>query len=426
MLTSDYLNGFLTGRLAAVIIEFVLFYFITRVRFRKLDFLFMLVVYSISLGMQFAVFIPNDLAYFLGSSVEILFYWGYFRKRVGNLFSIAAITFICSVNTLLTIIPNWLAKFWPVEYTLLVEIISLVITCWVIKRYRYRINSFFNGENAKVASLLIIYFYIFVIMLNEIGIDGLTPKSELIFCLIILIQFIFIIAIYVSSVLLQQKLLKKQEEKNMQLYLHNLESSEDRLRKFKHDYLNLLATLRVNKSLTADQKAIEELEQYTQDQINDPNMWQFKNLNHLHNVAIKNIVLSKLIKMNECGINYSFECQKNIERLPKNIQIFDLVRIIGIVIDNAIEESQKLGKEQAMIKIMFYQEKPDELEFKIMNKCAFGQMNLNLIRQKGYTTKKNHQGYGLANIQEINDHYDNMFIDYSIKDNWFSFTLAII
>ena len=426
MLTSDYLNGFLTGRLVAVIIEFILFYFITRVRFRKLDFLFMLVVYSISLGVQFAVSIPNDIAYFSESSVEILLYWGYFCKRVGNLFSIAAITFICSVNTLLTIIPNWLVKFWPVEYTLLVEIISLVITCWVIKRYRYRINSFFNGENAKVASLLIIYFYIFVMMLSKIGVDGLTPKSELIFCLIILIQFIFIIAIYVSSVLLQQKMLKKQEEKNMQLYLHNLESSEDRLRKFKHDYLNLLATLRVNKSLAADQKAIEELEQYTQDQINDPNMWQFKNLNHLHNVAIKNIVLSKLIKMNECGINYSFECEKNIELLPQNIQIFDLVRIIGIVIDNAIEESQKLGKGQGMIKIMFYQENPSELEFKIMNKYAFDQLNPNQIRQKGYTTKKNHQGYGLANIQEINDHYDNMFIDYSIKDNWFSFTLAII
>nr|WP_257790662.1 GHKL domain-containing protein [Lactobacillus helveticus] len=47
------------------------------------------------------------------------------------------------------------------------------------------------------------------------------------------------------------------------------------------------------------------------------------------------------------------------------------------------------------------------------------------MKQAGYTTKKKHQGLGLANGQAINDQYDNMFIKYSEKDNWFSFTMVI-
>ena len=121
-----------------------------------------------------------------------------------------------------------------------------------------------------------------------------------------------------------------------------------------------------------DQKLVQEFAQYTEKQINDENSWHFKNLNHLHNDALKSLVVNKLAQANELGIKYSFECEKEIKVLPKNVKLFDLVRIIGIAFDNAIEESEQL-----------------------------------------------------ANVQAINDQYDNMFIEYSEKDNWFNFTMVI-
>lgn len=51
---------------------------------------------------------------------------------------------------------------------------------------------------------------------------------------------------------------------------------------------------------------------------------------------------------------------------------------------------------------------------------------MNQVNKKGYTTKEDHHGLGLATAQEINDSYSNMFIEYSNKDGWFSFTLVII
>ena len=196
--------------------------------------------------------------------------------------------------------------------------------------------------------------------------------AEIFGILIMGMQSLFIVAVYIASVQLQKKLLKKQEQRNFKLYLHDLEDSEDRLRRFKHDYLNLLATMRTVAVNNHDQKLVQELAQYTEKQINDENSWHFKNLNHLHNDALKGLVVNKLAQANELGIKYSFECEKEIKVLPKNVKLFDLVRIIGIAFDNAIEESEQL-----------------------------------------------------ANIQAINDQYDNMFIEYSEKDNWFNFTMVI-
>ena len=66
------------------------------------------------------------------------------------------------------------------------------------------------------------------------------------------------------------------------------------MRRFKHDYLNLLATMRTVAVNNHDQKLVQELAQYTEKQINDENSWHFKNLNHLHNDALKGLVVNKL------------------------------------------------------------------------------------------------------------------------------------
>lgn len=48
--------------------------------------------------------------------------------------------------------------------------------------------------------------------------------------------------------------------------------------------------------------------------------------------------------MYNLGIKYNFECRQEITKLPQNFDALDLVRIIGITCDNAIEESKLLKK----------------------------------------------------------------------------------
>ncbi|MSE09407.1 GHKL domain-containing protein, partial [Lactobacillus salivarius] len=40
-------------------------------------------------------------------------------------------------------------------------------------------------------------------------------------------------------------------------------------------------------------------------------------------------------------------------------------------------------------------------------------------------TKKNHDGLGLANIEELSQPYNDIFINYQIKDGWFTFLMVM-
>lgn len=354
----------------------------------------------------------------------IALYYCYFYKRAGKLLTVAAITLIHSVLILTYLMSNYVFSYLPIIFAFLFYPVVLTILYLILKKWRYQIHQFLTNENRRIADWLVVYLYACALIVNIMRVPEIKLPAEIFGILIMEMQFLFIVAVYIASVQLQKKLLKKQEQRNFKLYLHDLEDSEDRLRRFKHDYLNLLATMRTVAVNNHDQKLVQELAQYTEKQINDENSWHFKNLNHLHNDALKSLVVNKLAQANELGIKYSFECEKEIKVLPKNVKLFDLVRIIGIAFDNAIEESEQLDNERAEIKVMFYQEKAGELEFRIVNKCR-QKINAREIHQKDYTTKEKHQGLGLANVQAINDQYDNMFIEYSEKDNWFNFTMVI-
>ena len=354
----------------------------------------------------------------------IALYYCYFYKRAGKLLTVAAITLIHSVLILTYLMSNYVFSYLPIIFAFLFYPVVLTILYLILKKWRYQIHQFLTNENRRIADWLVVYLYACALIVNIMRVPEIKLPAEIFGILIMEMQFLFIVAVYITSVQLQKKLLKKQEQRNFKLYLHDLEDSEDRLRRFKHDYLNLLATMRTVAVNNHDQKLVQELAQYTEKQINDENSWHFKNLNHLHNDALKSLVVNKLAQANELGIKYSFECEKEIKVLPKNVKLFDLVRIIGIAFDNAIEESEQLDNERAEIKVMFYQEKAGELEFRIVNKCR-QKINAREIHQKDYTTKEKHQGLGLANVQAINDQYDNMFIEYSEKDNWFNFTMVI-
>lgn len=97
--------------------------------------------------------------------------------------------------------------------------------------------------------------------------------------------------------------------------------------------------------------------------------------------------------------------------------------MLGIAYDNAIEESLKLGDE-AKIDTMIYQEN-GKLEIEIKNRCRDMGIAIQDMKKSGFTTKKNHQGLGLANIEEIRKRYDDILLNYQIKDGWFTFLIVM-
>ena len=88
----------------------------------------------------------------------------------------------------------------------------------------------------------------------------------------------------------------------------------------------------------------------------------FKILKNINNEVLRSIFINKLNSIYQKDIKYHFECLTEINDLP-NIDLFDLIRIIGIAYDNALEECVNLrhsGINTVEINSMLYQDAPNK------------------------------------------------------------------
>lgn len=98
--------------------------------------------------------------------------------------------------------------------------------------------------------------------------------------------------------------------------------------------------------------------------------------------------------------------------------IINLSRIIGILLDNAIEASEKI-EDDPLIRIAFIKNEDDSVMFIIMNKCKPDMPRVHTLFQENYSTKGKNRGLGLSNLKEITDATSNVLLDTTIDNNYF-------
>lgn len=282
-----------------------------------------------------------------------------------------------------------------------------------------------DNEYGKVYFFLILYLYfgsiaVYYLANYVIKIDILAYTIAII---IIIGQLIFSLYIYNNSKKIRQDKLNLQQIKDLKTYTQQLESSQRGLRKFKHDYQNMLLSLKLSAKKSHDKELIDKLAEYSSKTLEDKVLWQFNDVDNVKDELLKSLFISKLNRIFQNNIQYSFECRIVIENLSNKYNSFDIVRILGIVYDNAIEESLEFGDE-ARIDTMVYREN-GELEIEIKNRCRNTDLTIQDMRKSGFTTKKHHDGLGLANIEELSQPYNDIFINYQIKDGWFTFLMVM-
>ncbi len=173
-------------------------------------------------------------------------------------------------------------------------------------------------------------------------------------------------------------------------------------------------------------QSAEKLNTYTKTNLKSDAFKKYKDVNHVNIRSLKSIIISKLTEMYNLEISYNFECDEVINKIPPHINEIDLVRIIGITCDNAIEESRELIRkgEDAQIEIMIYSTE-ETLEYEIQNKKRNLAISTKKIQQKGFSTKKEHSGLVLSTIRKITETYENMSITYDISNDYFDFYLVM-
>lgn len=145
---------------------------------------------------------------------------------------------------------------------------------------------------------------------------------------------------------------------NLKEYTDHLEQEQRKLRKFKHDYQNMLLSLEENLRSSDSQDAkdyLQTFKQYSDNYISESGLWMFNDFDNVKTPYLKSILINKTSQATEQGIDVHFECRYDVDQIA--MEPYDLVRIVGIAYDNAIEAVRNLDKNHRKINVMVYRTK---------------------------------------------------------------------
>ncbi|MGQ2373835.1 GHKL domain-containing protein [Companilactobacillus zhachilii] len=279
-------------------------------------------------------------------------------------------------------------------------------------------------------TLSIIGIYLYTVIISFIYfIQKFEAYTTLIsgILLFLIIQAIIVIYFYLYTTKHQQakfeKKLMLEQLDNLSQYTKQLDKDQKEMHKFKHDFKNILSSLNTI-ALSNDnpnlKKSLTELEGYSSQYFSNISMDDFKDLEYISNIYIKSLLISKLKTIKANGITCYFECKNDISHIDLNI--FDLIRILGVSIDNAIEETAHQANGKIQIILI---NKNNQIDIIIKNTITKS-IPINQIQQYGFSTKKKHEGLGMVNIQDIKQKYRNLLIHYNVLDKWFYTQISII
>lgn len=218
---------------------------------------------------------------------------------------------------------------------------------------------------------------------------------------------LFAICLLISSLLFGVciKTIKKEEEQKAQKrqmeilndYIKNLEQLNEKTIAFRHDYKNILSGL---SGYLKDGK-IEEMKSYlseiihTTDRSLEEQDFAWKELKYIYPLELKGFLYEKMLLTYAQKIKMEVQIDNQFELRCSYMN--DIIRILGIFIDNAIEETANL--EDGYIIIMAVNSESGGV-FSVINNYK-KKPDLALMQQKGYSTKGEGRGMGLYWAEEL-------------------------
>lgn len=247
------------------------------------------------------------------------------------------------------------------------------------------------------------------IELNTVGINILTY----------IFMYVGVIS-FTRRVRLQQLQKESEELKNMivdqqNMYINELEDIQKQMRIFRHDYQNQMSSL----YLSSQKGDIENVERSLKTMINDFDEHIGKKMNITNQLAniqipeVKSLLMKKMTEMQKSHISVKLEVLYPFSKI--NMPLFDFIRCLGILIDNAIEE---VKDNKGFIHLVLLVGSHGQLTLTISN-TIHREIDCEKIFQEGYSTKGNNRGMGLSILQEIIHRSENITMEARVENNEF-------
>ena len=399
-------------------------------RYSKRDYVILLLGYMIpSLALYFIVGVASII--FVITFLGVFFY---FKFRIFGIINTLLVIIISVVSDYLSsLLIRLIFNIEPsaisthVFYFVFHFIISVSIAI-IIRQLMNRLKLSYLYNNRiyllLLAAFLGISFMVFyVYMPKSYNTEKEFEFQTLFYVIYVCVAAIFIILI--SFTVIREMALQRTKKEINQYYKYTLqiEQINNEMRKFRHDYVNILATL----SEYIREDDMDGLRTYFDQNIahlHDDmklNAIKINGLQNLHVREIKGLLTTKIIQSQEQNINISVEITEQIDHI--NMNIVELSRCIGIIMDNAIEASEFV--DNPTIQIAFIKNE-ESILLVFMNKCSKDTPKVHKLFENHYSTKGRKRGIGLTTLKEITEKTDHVFLDTFINNQYFIQKLEIL
>ena len=274
----------------------------------------------------------------------------------------------------------------------------MIILTLVIEKQLKKLINYNISTNKKIITMSALTLVMLAILFYNL-IKTFQFNNNIITYLAIIAMLICILIYLFRQKIENEKISKKYDE--LLDVMKSYENDIEEQRTLRHETKNEFATI---KCKIQDKEDEESIIKYIDSVIGDKgssNTTKYSKFKYLPSNGLKGFFYYKFIEAEKKGINVSVNISKQIENSflkeidTKNFK--NLVRIIGVYLDNAIEASytsldKKLGIEIYLIK--------DKIEIIITNTFN-NDVNLDKIGKETFSTKGKNRGHGLLLVSKI-------------------------
>jgi sensor histidine kinase YesM len=232
----------------------------------------------------------------------------------------------------------------------------------------------------------------------------------------LIIQFSFLIFIFRITWLKDSLRNTTSENQSLAVYSSNLEKNINDIKNIKHDIKNIFLTMGnfVERSDDLEMQTFyrEKINPFASDEIMKSDL--YGKLTAIDNEQLKAFLFYKISQAVERGISFDLDISSSFSVAENFMEFYDLVRILGILLDNAIEECMELDSSVIAIKIARNNEL---ISYSIRNTIQF-ETKWSGVRI-GVSSKGSKRGNGLVIVKEIVGKYDFVTLNSYFQDDCF-------
>ncbi len=236
------------------------------------------------------------------------------------------------------------------------------------------------------------------------------------------------VCILIGSIFSWQKDRYEVKQKSLELHMHELygktfEDMIENIRIRQHDFKNQLAAI-YGMHLTAEnfEELVERQKKYCDYLIEESRF--DKILTKCKDKVLAGFLYTKFTEVEKIGADIEFDISLN--KADCSLATYELIELIGILIDNAVE--YEIENKKGKVIYFKLSDNNENLNIICRNKADYIPIEtINRFFQKGYSTKGENRGIGLYNVKKMLENRGQIIVENKSIDgeNWLEFNIII-